>query len=107
VARFLACALFLLLNTAFPIPLGAQSPPAKDVPSREFFSGVITVLADDQITVSKSVHGKSSEARVFLIAKETRVEGKLRLKARVTVRYRHSDDGDQALHIIVRTSQKK
>jgi hypothetical protein len=89
------------------MPLGAQSPPATDQPRREFFSGVITVLADDQITVSKNVIGKNSDVRVFRIAKETRVEGKLRLKARVTVRYNHSDDGDHAVHIIVRSAQKK
>lgn len=106
-ARFLAGALLLLLSSAVPVPLGAQSPPAADQPHREFFSGVITLLADDQITVSKTVLGKNSDVRVFLIAKETRVEGKLRLKARVTVRYTHSDDGNHAVHIIVRTAQKK
>ncbi len=91
-----------------PVPLGAQSPPATDQPPHgEFFSGVITVLANDQITVSRNVPGKNADVRVFLIAKETRVEGKLHLKARVTVRYAHSDDGDHAVHIIVRTAQKK
>jgi hypothetical protein len=107
VVRLLACALLLLLTPALLIPLGAQSPPATDQPHKEFFSGVITALTDTQITVSKNVLGKSSDVRVFLIAKETRVEGKLHLKARVTVRYTHADDGDHAVHIIVRTAQKK
>jgi hypothetical protein len=107
VAQFLAGAVLLLLSLAVPVPLGAQSAPVADKPNHEFFSGVITVLADEQITVSKNVPGKNSEARVFLIAKETRVEGKLRLKARVTVRYTHSDSGDHAVHIIVRAAQKK
>ena len=105
--RLLACALLLLLAPALPVHLGAQSPPATDQPHKEFFSGVITALTDTQITVSKNVLGKSSDVRVFLIAKETRVEGKLHLKARVTVRYTHADDGDHAVHIIVRTAQKK
>ena len=105
--RLLACALLLLLTPALPVHLGAQSPPATDQPHKEFFSGVITALTDTQITVSKNVLGKSSDVRVFLIAKETRVEGKLHLKARVTVRYTHADDGDHAVHIIVRTAQKK
>jgi hypothetical protein len=35
------------------------------------------------------------------------VEGKLALKVRVTVRYVPGEDGDRALHIIVRVSQKK
>jgi hypothetical protein len=105
VARFLARVLVLLAPVL--TSLGAQSPTIADQPHREFFSGVITVLADDQITVSKTVLGKNSDVRVFLIAKETRVEGKLRLKARVTVRYTHSNDGNHAVHIIVRTAQKK
>jgi len=53
------------------------------------------------------VLGKSSETRTFLVTPETRVEGKLRVKARVTVRYTREEQGDRALHIIVRSSQKK
>jgi hypothetical protein len=51
--------------------------------------------------------GKNSDTRTFLITQETRVEGKLRVKARVTVRYAHEGDSNRALRIIVRTSQKK
>ena len=65
------------------------------------------MLAEDKITVFKTVLGKSSETRTFLITPETRVEGKLRAKARVTVRYMREEQGDRALHIIVRSSQKK
>ena len=65
------------------------------------------MLAEDKITVFKTVLGKSSETRTFLITPETRVEGKLRVKVRVTVRYTSEDEGDRALHIIVRSSQKK
>lgn len=99
--------MLLFLGPAPPVSVRAQSASTADQPHREFFSGVITVLADGQITVSKTVSGKPSEARVFLIAKETRVEGKLRVKARVTVRYTHDDGGDHAVHIIVRIAQKK
>ncbi len=105
--RLLAGALLVLLSPAVPVPLSAQNPTIADQPHREFFSGVITVLADNQITVSRNLPGKTAEARIFLIAKETRVEGKLRLKVRVTVRYTHADDGNHAVHIIVRTVQKK
>jgi hypothetical protein len=85
----------------------AQSTAPKEPPRGEFFSGVITALADDKLTVFKTVLGKNAETRTFVISKETRVEGKLRLKVRVTVRYIRDEDGDHALHIIVRTSQKK
>ena len=101
--------LFLLLSPVSSVPAcWAQSAkPGTDQPHTEFFSGSITAVADDRITVFKTVLGKNSETRTFLITAETRVEGKLRMKARVTVRYTHEEDGDRALHIIVRTSQKK
>lgn len=104
--RLLAVALFFL-SPPLPVSVRAQTASTVDQPHREFFSGVITVLADDQITVSKTVPGKNPDVHVFLIAKETRVEGKLRLKARVTVRYTHDDVGDHAVHIIVRTATQK
>jgi hypothetical protein len=107
VHRFLAGALLVLLPPVPSIPLWAQSTAPTEKTHSEFFSGVITVMADDKVTVFKTVLGKDSETHVFLITKDTRVEGKLKLKARVTVRYTHADDGDLALHIIVRTSQKK
>jgi hypothetical protein len=106
VHRFLAGALLVLLPVP-SIPLSAQSAAPAERPRSEFFSGVITVVADDKVTVFKTVLGKDSETRVFLITKQTRVEGKLRVKARVTVRYTRASEGDRALHIIVRTSQKK
>ena len=67
----------------------------------------MTAFTGDQITVFKTVLGKNSENRTFLITPDTRIEGKLRLKARVTVRFARSEDSDRAVHIIVRTSQKK
>ena len=64
-------------------------------------------MDEEKLTVLKTVLGKTSETRTFLITKETRIEGKLKLKARVTVRYTHEDEGYRALHIIVRAAQKK
>ena len=99
--------ILLLLSPAAIIPVRAQGAAPSEQPHSEFFSGVVTTLAEDRITVYKTVLGKSSETRTFLITPETRVEGKLRVKARVTVRYTREEEGDRALHIIVRSSQKK
>jgi hypothetical protein len=99
--------LLLLISPVSSIPAWAQSTRGAERPRSEFFSGIVTALADDHITVFKTVLGKNSETRTFLITPETRVEGKLRMKTRVTVRYTHEEDDDRALHIIVRTSQKK
>jgi len=99
--------LFLLLPAASPLSSAQDTATSEQQPKNDFFSGVITVLDTERITVSKTVLGKNSDARTFLITKETRIEGKLRLKARVTVRYTHDEEGNRAVHIIVRVSQKK
>lgn len=106
--RFAAGAILLLLS-----PTASSAAPAQDAaasepkPKPDYFSGTVTVLDEEKVTVLKTVLGKTSETRTFLITKETRIEGKLKLKARVTVRYTHDDEADRALHIIVRTLQKK
>jgi hypothetical protein len=97
----------LMLSPIHLIPVRAQDDTHSKPAQSEFFSGVVTELTADKITVLKSVLGKNSDTRTFLITDETRVEGKLRVKARVTVRYAREEDGDRALHIIVRISQKK
>jgi hypothetical protein len=106
VLRFAAGALLLLLSPT--APFAAQDAATTEVkPKYEYFSGSITVMDEEKVTVLKTVLGKTSETRTFLITKETRIEGKLKLKARVTVRYTHDDEGYRALHIIVRAPQKK
>ncbi len=97
----------LLLVSQVVIPLRAQDTGHSERPQGEFFSGMITALTEDQVTVLRTVLGKSSETRTFAITPQTRVEGKLRPKVRVTVRFVHQENTDQALHIIVRTAQKK
>ena len=89
------------------MPIRAQEDTHSEEPQSEFFSGVVTELAAGKITVLKTVLGKNSDTRTFLITKETQVEGKLRVKARVTVRYTHEEDSNRALRIIVRNAQKK
>lgn len=97
-----------MLSPAASPPARAQDTPASEQkPKYEFFSGTITALDDEKVTVIRTLLGKNSETRMFLITKDTRIEGKLKLKVRVTVRYTRDDDGNHALHIIVRTAQKK
>lgn len=97
----------LLLSPISSILIKAQDDRQAEQPKSEFFSGVVTELAADKITVLKTVLGKNSDTRTFVITAETSVEGKLRVKARVTVRYAHEEDSNRAVHIIVRNSQKK
>ena len=76
-------------------------------PSYEFFSGTISQLPSGHIAVARTVSGKPAENRSFLINSETKIEGKLRLKARVTVGFKPTPDGDLAVRIIVRPQEKK
>ena len=98
--------LILVLLSFFGAAAGRGEQPAPP-PQDQFFSGTITALTADRVTVSRTVLGKESTVRTFAITPDTRIEGKPRLKARVTVRFVRGDEGDLAVHIIVRTGQKK
>ena len=80
----------------------SKSEPKYD----QTFSGPIVEVTATQITVSRSILGKPAEKRTFWIKSDSRIEGKLRVRARVTVGYVTSDDGDVARLVVVRTSQK-
>ncbi len=71
------------------------------------FSGPIVEVTPTQITVSRSILGKPAEKRTFWIKSDTRIEGKLRIRVKVTVGYVTTDDGDVARLVVVRTSQKQ
>lgn len=81
--------------------------PAAQEYEQNFFAGIVTAIANSKVTVNRTVLGKDSETRTFTITPETRMEGKLRVNARVTVRFVPSEEGDRAIHIIVRSAQKK
>jgi len=98
---------FLLLSSSGTVPARAQGSAGAEQPHSEFFSGIVTALSTEKITVVRTVLGKNSDMRTFSITPETRVEGKLRLKVKVTVRFVKDEEGERALHIIVRISQKK
>jgi hypothetical protein len=88
---------------------GSEKPKSgKSEPKyTDTFSGPIIELSADKVTVSRSILGKPAETRTFWIKPDTRVEGKLRLKVRVTVGFVSGDEGDVARLIVVRTAQKQ
>ena len=81
----------------------AQERPDGDY---EFVSGVIAAVTRDRITVRRTVSGRTPENHTFLINGETRVEGNLQPRARVTVGYRRTEQGDVAVRIIVREEER-
>jgi hypothetical protein len=70
------------------------------------FSGSIVQLSAVAVTASRSILGKPAEKRTFSIKPDTRIEGKLRMNAKVTIGFVSTDDGDVARLIVVRTAQR-
>jgi hypothetical protein len=68
------------------------------------FSGPIIEITETKITVSRSILGKPAEKRSFAIKSDTRIEGKLKVRVKVTVGYVTTDDGDVARLVVVRAS---
>src|SRR6516164_6860049 len=97
--RIIATAL-LALSAACLMPAWQETPEATQ--ERPFFSGIVTELASDKLSVSRTILGKADEQRTFRITGATRIEGKLKLKSRVTVRFAAGEEGDVAVSIVVR-----
>jgi hypothetical protein len=98
-----SAALVLLLGAVF---LQAQTTEnetlAPPVSKPQFFSGNVTQVDHEEITVSRSLVGKGTETRTFLIKPETKISKSVKAKTRVTVRYQHLPEGDIALEVQVR-----
>jgi len=88
-------------------PLSADEPsPAAAKKADALFAGTVVEWSAEKITVTRTVLGKP-ENRSFVMTADTKVEGRLRARVRVTVRYTSDDDGDTATMIIVRSTKKK
>jgi len=70
-----------------------------------YFAGTVTELTSETMVVGRTVRGKA-ESRKFQLTAQTKTEGKLAVKVRVTVRYITDDDGDTATLIVVRGAAK-
>lgn len=111
VTRFLIV-LFLGLLSAFAA--GAQQT-AKATSSasiaanaaNDIFSGTVTATTGDSLVVVRKVPAHADEPRTFVVDKDTKIEGRLRTNARVTVRFKADAEGAQhALRVIVRADSK-
>lgn len=79
------------------------TPLAKD----QFFTGLVTAIDDESLTVIRTAAGKNSSTKTFVVTAATRFEGgKPQVRARVTVRYVATEDGDHAVHVILRRAPK-
>jgi|SwirhisoilCB2_FD_contig_41_21460811_length_796_multi_2_in_0_out_0_3 hypothetical protein len=100
--------LLLVLTTSLFAGLGQEETSVPSDAPYKFVSGTISELPPGKIVVNRAVLGKTPENRTFTITSDTKVEGKLRMKARVTVGFRETDDGEPvAMRIIVRPQNQK
>ena len=99
--RMLLCAAALTTALA-PFSRAQETPPAQEKAPETFFSGNVVSVTTDKVTVSRRTLALTSVTRVFLLDARTQIEGTLKPKARVTVKFEKTDDGDRAVHIIVR-----
>ena len=80
-----------------------QNPAPEDAAKKTSnFSGIVTLVSPDSITVSRKGLGPDSVTNKFTMDGKTRVEGKLRPHAKVTVVYADTEAGMLAIRIIVR-----
>ena len=88
-----------------------QNQPAQETqeqpPAEQYFSGTVVTYTGEKVTVARTVLGRNSSSRYFTITGDTQVEGKLKVKVRVTVQYVTKDEVDYAVHIIVRNQTPK
>jgi hypothetical protein len=99
------CALAILLGLLHPVAVRAQeSEQNKTAPAGDIFSGTVTMLQPDSLTVVRRVTGQPAVTRTFVLDSKTRIEGRLKARARVTVRFvAGADEGlFTAVYIIVR-----
>lgn len=90
----------MLLLACAPVTRAQEEPPGKTQPTYDdTFAGPITELSSTKVTVSRNVLGKT-EKRTFLIKTDTRIEGKLKVKEKVTVGFVTTDEGDIARLIV-------
>ena len=105
-AGFSTTALFfgLLAGVALTPLLADETGSSKAADT--FFAGTVSQFTSETIIVGRTVRGKA-ESRTFSLTPHTKIDGKLAVRVRVTVRYITDDDGDTATLIVVRGSAPK
>jgi hypothetical protein len=97
--------LFLVAGDVTALKQDAAKPAEHEV-KLEFFSGTVTEFNATRVTVLREVIDRDPEERTFVINADTKIEGTLKGKVRVTVGYTVEEEVLIAIRIIVRTESK-
>jgi hypothetical protein len=99
----LAAALICVAPLIRFVPVAvAQEGPKPARTQEAFFSGNVVSFDTDKVTVTRRTLTLTWVTKTFLLDSDTKIEGMLKPKARVTVKFEKTEDGDRAIHIIVR-----
>jgi hypothetical protein len=101
----LVCGLLMAIGavSAPATPQTANPSVRRTAPATAYFSGTVTDIKTDSITVVRKLPAKDPVTRIFHLDSKTTIEGRMHERARVTVRYGSQEDGAlRAIHIIVR-----
>jgi hypothetical protein len=102
---------FTIVLLLAALPLGGTAATQENTPGSytkkpkpdDKFSGTITQLTADSVTVVRTVPARDAVTRTFVLDAKTKVEGHLRVQARVTVQYDSPEEGQyRATRIIVK-----
>ena len=96
----------LILSTILCFMVTAILVAAEQEDQDSSFTGTVVETTKDHLKVSRVLSGKTEE-RVFHITVQTKVDGRLRARVRVNVRYVSGPNGDTATLVIVRTDPAK
>jgi hypothetical protein len=83
-----------------------QDPPA-EAPS-DFVSGTVVDFQAGRLVVNRAVAGQPAENHTFSLTPETKIEGRLKVQARVTVGFKTTESGETvAVRVIVRPQSER
>ncbi len=101
--RFIPLTLYIALLGVSCAAQETAVPPAGMKEVETFFSGSVVAVSTTEITVRRRALISNATTKTFAMDAETKIEGKVRVKASVTIRYVTDDEGQaRAIQIIVR-----
>ncbi len=87
-------------DQAAPVAPPAAQPAGQPASRPQFFAGTVVELDEGHIRITRTLVGRPTESRSFTINPSTKMnKAVIKLHNRVTVRYKHLNDGDVALEI--------
>ena len=100
-------AVLLLVLASAPVLSAFDQEPNAEAPS-DFVSGTVVDMPAGKLVVNRAVVGKPAENHTFTLTHETKVEGNLRVNARVTVGFKTTETGETvAVRVIVRPQSER